>query len=83
MEEKKSQQWANKTRVGYKFKIKMGSLFPTLLSQAGIEVQTQVHCGFSSCLYAFICNLNILVLTALFGLIHLLLLEVFKQHLNC
>lgn len=69
---KKSQHWTNKTTVDYKFKTKMGSLFPTLMSQAGTDVQTQAHCAFSSCLYAFICNLNILVLTALFGLIHLL-----------
>lgn len=31
----KSQHWANKTTVDYKFKTKIGSLFPTLISQAG------------------------------------------------
>lgn len=42
--------------------------------QAGIKVQTRVHCGFSSCLNAFIHNLNTSVLTTVFGLIHLVLL---------
>lgn len=63
-----------KATIAYKVKRKKGILSPRLTCWVGIKVQTQVHCTFSSCLDTFICNPNTSVWTAVFGLMHCVLL---------